>query len=507
MRDGITHSNHFMEQYKELKQKMQKLRDVESIASIVSWDQETYMPDAGTAFRAQQSGTLAGIAQDLLLDPSLLSVVQKVIETAAPESDEYRNASLSLRDITRQKKLSSAFVAEFRTVKGNATGAWQKAKKGDAYEEFAPHLTKVLELSRQQANLIDPSKDPYDVLLDDYEPEMTIEKLDHIFEEVKAKIVPLYKKTQIYEAPSTYVLEQEYETSGQVKLAKEIIQNIGFDFMRGRTDMVEHPFCTTFSPDDIRITTRIKPDDIVFGLWSSIHEAGHGMYEQGLPREQYGLPLGDAVGMGVHESQSRLWENNVCKSREFVEYLFPRMQSIFPSQLTKSDPENFYKALNAVKPWPIRIESDELSYHLHILIRYEIERGLLSGDVSVEDAPHVWRAKYKEYLGIELKTDTEGIFQDVHWSFGLIGYFPTYSLGSLYAAQYHQAARESIANYAQKIQEGNFDPVLSWLRTNVHAHGRRYNSEELCKRATGSGLDVDVFVKYIEHKISDIYEV
>ncbi len=493
--------------YKIFIEKMQKIADLTAAENIMNWDQETYMPAKGAQFRSQQVGTLAGIVQDMKTSVDLEKAAKNVLESAQEESEEYINASIFLRDFERDKKLPTDFVSEFAQVKSAAALVWQKAKEEDDFKLFLPHLEKIIEMTRKMANLIDPKGDAYDVLVDLYEPEMRSEQLDKVFTDLKEGLIPMIEKIQEVENVNDEVLFSEYDQATQRIVIKKIVSDLGFDFERGRIDLVEHPFCTTFSPDDVRITTRIKPNDLTFGLWSSIHESGHAMYEQGIPSEQYGLPLGDSVGMGVHESQSRLWENNVCRSRGFIAGYLPYLKDHFPDQLKNMTTDDFYYAVNAVKPWPIRIEADELTYHLHIIIRYEIERDLIGGKIEAQDTAAIWRKKYKEYLGIDIASDAEGVLQDVHWSCGYIGYFPTYSLGSLYASQYYAAATSQIQNLENDIESGNFDSLLSWLRENIHVHGRRYNSEELCSRVTGEGLNPQLFIDYAKEKYGAIYDL
>jgi carboxypeptidase Taq len=493
--------------YKEFVEKMQKIADVTAASNVMNWDQETYMPPSGAEFRARQIGTLSGIEQEMKTDSELEKLAREVLKISKIDSNEHVNARIYLRDLEKNKKLSPEFIAEFAKAKSSAALVWQKAKAENDFATFLPHLEKIVTMTREMAALLDPKGDPYEALVDLYEPEMSLEKLDAVFAELKKGLVPMIKKINDAQKINDSVLFVKYDEAVQKDVAKKIVSDLGFDFDRGRSDLVEHPFCTTFSPNDVRITTRIKSDDFTFGLWSSIHESGHAMYEQGMPSDQYGLPLGDSVGMGVHESQSRLWENNVCRSEEFTIAYLPYLKEKFPDQLEDVTVEQFYKAINTVKPWPIRIEADELTYHLHIIIRYEIERDLVQGKIEAADTAELWRSKYKEYLGIDITSDSEGVLQDVHWSCGYIGYFPTYSLGSLYAAQYYAAAMRAMPSLKQKSTQGDFKELQSWLGENIHQHGRRYNSEDLCNRVTGEGLNPSVFIEYAREKFGKVYNI
>ncbi len=494
--------------YREFKEEMRVIADLGHTQSVLSWDQETYMPDKGISFRSQQLGTLSTIAQEKYVADDIKLCAQSVSESYGEGDDEKINADLYLKERARQEKLSPAFVGRSTEVTSAARHAWQQAKHDDDFRAFAPHLEKVVVLLRERARLIDEARDPYEVLLSEFDEGASIEQIDMIFADLKKELLPLYQKTQ--EAPTInddFLYEGVYDKQKQLDVIHKVTSLIGYDFDRGRVDLVEHPFCTTFSPDDVRITTRLKEDDLTFGLWSSIHEAGHALYEQGMRSDQYGMPLGAAAGMSIHESQSRLWENIVGHSLDFVERILPDLQKSFPEQLGGLSGMDVFKAINKVKPWPIRIESDELTYHLHILIRYEIERDLIGGMLAIEDVPEVWNAKYKDYLGIDIKSDREGVLQDVHWSLGCMGYFPTYSLGSLYGAQFMEYAYKSVSGLEDDLKCGRYDTLLKWLQENIHEHGQRYVSNDLCRHVTGNELSVAPFVTYLTSKLKNIYNI
>jgi carboxypeptidase Taq len=380
------------------------------------------------------------------------------------------------------------------------------AREANDYALFQPALAKMIENKREEAAFLGYDKHPYNALLDQYEKGANVEKLDNLFIEVREKLVNFAKELRENGKGSpTHFLKHLFPKQEQWNLGIHLLKQMGYDFESGRQDLSAHPFTTNFSAQDVRVTTRINERDVMSMIGSCIHEGGHALYEQGLPIAQYGLPLGAATSLGIHESQSRLWENNIGLSLSYWKANFDHLRSVFPSQLSGISAQAFYKAINQVKPNFIRIEADELHYHLHVLIRYELEKGLIEGSITSENLNNIWKEKYSEYMGVDVPDDKQGILQDIHWSQGLVGYFPTYSLGSFYAAQFFAQAMKEIPNLIIEIEKGNMNPLLEWLREKIHRHGRRYTSEELCTQICGEGLNLKYFMEYAERKYREIY--
>ncbi len=364
----------------------------------------------------------------------------------------------------------------------------------------------MVALKKEEAELAGYEQHPYNALLDNFEKGCTTALLDKVFSTVRLPLKDLLDRIATCPQVDDSFLHDNYPRNLQWDFGIDIIRQLGFDFEAGRQDLSEHPFTTSFNARDVRITTRIDENNFSHMTWSCIHETGHALYEQGLPPEFYGLPLGEFTSLGIHESQSRLWENNVGRSLAWWKPVYPRLQSTFPRQLGGVSVEQFYKAINKVIPSLIRTEADEVSYHFHVMIRYELEKRLIEGSLAVADIPAWWKENYAVWLGIDVPDDKKGCLQDVHWSHGSFGYFPTYSLGSFYAAQFFEAAVNQYVNIKQAISEGNTAPLLAWLRAHIHRHGRRHTSEQLCQIATGKSLDIQFFLDYLRDKYVIIYD-
>jgi len=346
---------------------------------------------------------------------------------------------------------------------------------------------------------------PYNALMDEYEPGATVSQLDKLFTDVRRQLVDFVAEIRQKKQVDDSFLYKKWSKDKQWNFGIEILKKIGYDFSAGRQDISEHPFSTTFSPEDVRITTRIDEKNFGNMLWSCIHEGGHALYEQGIPTEAYGTPIGNAVSLAIHESQSRLWENNVGRGLPFWKANYKELKKQFPKNLAGIGLQKFYKGINKIMPSPIRTESDELHYHFHVLIRYEIEKGLVEDSLDPAELKTIWNDRYKEYLGLDIKDDKTGILQDIHWAYGSIGYFPTYSLGSFYAAQFYAQAKKDIPDLEKKISSGDNRSLLDWLRKNIHQHGSRYNPNALCKRVTGETLNFKYFMDYVKEKYEGVY--
>ena len=492
--------------YEALLDRVRRWNTVGSAAGVLGWDQQVMMPEGGTPARSKQLSTLSSIRHDMVTDDETGALL-----TELADADLTGERAAVVREIRREYKRADAvpveLVEEISETSSEALQAWEAAKADDDFEAFAPHLEKHVELQREYAEHIDPDRDPYEVLFEEFEPCLSMERTEEILAELRETLVPMIDAIRESDADlAVDTFEGTFAEDQQEELARDALELVGYDFDRGRLDVSSHPF-TAGNQFDCRVTTRFDESDPLGAVGSTIHEFGHAQYNLGLPQEQFGTPLGESRDLSVHESQSRLWENHVGRSRAFWERFLPIFQDHFP-QTDDATVEDAYQAFNQVhEDNLIRVEADELTYHLHIVVRFEIERDLVRGDLAVEDVPEVWNDKYEQYLGIRPETDSEGCLQDIHWSHGNFGYFPTYSLGSVMAAQLFDAAESEIDDLDAKIAAGDFDDLQAWLGENVHEHGARYETNELVERATGEPFSADAFTDYVESKYGDLYDL
>ncbi|MEE9437826.1 MAG: carboxypeptidase M32 [Saprospiraceae bacterium] len=487
--------------------KMQKISDINNAIAVLSWDKETFLPKGGAKHRSQQVATLSGLSHSEFTSKEFRLLLNRLINIKNLTAKEHKNVHVTLKDYNRATNFSEAFVIRKSKIESAAFHAWGKAKEANDYNVFKDALSDLIDIKKEEAKKITYSGGhPYDTMLDLYEPNLTVAFLDPLFEGVKTDLVKLIKKIKKCKQVKNKFLTNAYDFERQWDFGLDVLDNMGYDFNRGRQDLSAHPFTTSFSPLDVRITTRVDESDFAYMLWSTIHEGGHALYEQGLNVEDYGLPSGSYISLGIHESQSRLWENHVGRSSAYWDYWFPIAKSDFPKSLKKIEHKDFYRGINKIAPNLIRTEGDELHYHFHVLIRYEIEKGLMDGTYDTDNLDEVWNDKYNEYMGISSNDANNGILQDVHWAHGSIGYFPTYSLGSFYAAQFYAQAEKDIKKLSKKLSRGNTKPLLDWLRANIHQHGRRYEADELCNIITGESLNFDYFLKYAKRKFLDVYQ-
>ena len=493
--------------YDLYKKQMGKVADLSNAGAVLSWDQQTYMPKNGAEFRGQQLATLQTMAHEQFVLEDLGSLLDSATNENLTE-DQKVNLKITKKDFERKKKYPHEFVEEMANVTASGFSAWHEARTKNDFKIFQPVLEKIVELKRKEAKILGYAVHPYDALMEDYEPGLTVKKVDEVFTDVKNQLFPFLKTILAKPKSRVDFISRHYPKDKQWAFSEKMVRKMGYNFDGGRADFAPHPFCTTFGPGDVRITIRASEDYYNEMFFAAIHEAGHGLYEQGLPmREQYGLPMGSALSLAFHESQSRFWENNVARSRPYWVGNFPELQKEFPESLKDVSAEEFYKGVNLVEPSFIRVEADELTYHAHVYIRYLIEKALIEGSLEVSQVPQFWNDRYEEYLGIRPKSDAEGCLQDVHWSYGSFGYFPTYSLGSFYSAQIEAAMRKAIPSFDREVETGNLPILLKWLRENIHIHGRKYNSEELLTRISGSGLKFSYFMDYARKKYGEIYGV
>jgi carboxypeptidase Taq len=496
--------------YDALIRELREISLLSSVNSVLGWDERTQMPPKGAEHRAAQSSLLARMIHERFTSPRIGEWLQTVGESpmvADPQSDAAANIREIRRAYDRARKLPSSLVEEQTRVAVLAQQAWGEARAKSDYASFEPWLAKILILKRQEANCVGFERDMYDALLDEFEPGETAANLRKTFESLRAPLVELIGKIAASgrKAPLE-ILERNYPPEAQAKLAREAAEKVGFDFSAGRLDVSLHPFCTGLGPGDTRMTTRYDPryfGDAFFGV---LHETGHGLYEQGLRAAQFGSPLGEATSLGIHESQSRMWENFVGRGRAFWKHFLPKARAAFPEALSDVSEDQWYFAINDVRPSLIRTEADEATYNLHVLLRFELEQALLNDELKTKDLPDAWNEKIKKYLGLTPPDDARGCLQDIHWSGGAIGYFPTYTLGNLYAAQFFEQAEKDLGGLDAHFARGDFAPLLGWLRTNIHQHGKRYRAGELVKRVTGKGLSAEPLLAHLRRK-AELYGV
>lgn len=486
-------------QYAEYASRMKKIADVRYASAVLQWDQETYLPPKGAAARSRQLATLNELAHQLFTDKDFGTLLQQ-LKGAALSPVEQKNVELTWEDYEKQQKFSSAFIRQMSEAVSAAFYAWIESRKQNDFKIYEPALTKLIGLKIQEAELLGYKGHRYDALLDQFEKGATVSLLDKVFDTVLSPLRQLMSEIRSRPQVDASFLQQHYSKTKQWEWGMYLVKELGFDLAAGRQDISEHPFTTNFSASDVRITTRIDEQDFANMTWSCIHEVGHALYEQGLPDEYYGLPAGEYASLGIHESQSRLWENCLGRGKPFWRYYLPILKGYFPEQLSAVEVDQFVAAINKVEPSLIRTEADELSYHFHVFIRYSLEKELITGSVPAKDIPAYWNELYKNHLGVTVPDDLNGCLQDVHWSHGSFGYFPTYSLGSFYAAQFWTQVKQEVPGIEQRIEAGQTAGLLAWLREKVHAHGKMYTSEELCKKITGRGLDSSLFLDYLREK-------
>jgi carboxypeptidase Taq len=487
--------------YDDLLDHVRRLTYLRDADQVLGWDQQVMMPEGGTPARSKQSSALSSVTHDLLTDDEVGALVDD-LEGADLDPGQAAVVREIRREHDRAVSVPNDLVEEISETASNALPVWEEARANDDFESFAPTLEKTVELKREYAAAIDPDRDPYEVLFEEYEPYLGLDTAERVLGRLREELVELIDAIDDSETELAAPFSGEYDPDDQEGLARAALDDLGYDWDRGRLDAAPHPF-STGTQFDARVTTRYDPADPLDALGSTIHEFGHATYTLGLPGEHYGTPLGSSRDLSVHESQSRLWENHVGRSRPFWEWFIPRVEECLAVDVS---PRRLYEAANRVDPDNlIRVEADELTYHLHIVLRFEIERDLVAGDLAVEEIPAVWNEKIEEYLGVRPETDSKGCLQDIHWTHGALGYFPTYSLGSALAAQLYARADEAIDDLDGKIRDGEFDPLHEWLTETVHGHGCRYTTDELIREATGEPLTADYFLEYAREKFGTLY--
>lgn len=496
------------EKLNQLKELLAEVNDLNRAAALLGWDQQTYMPPGGAGSRGNQVATLDRLSHIKFTSDevgTLLDQLQPYVKQLPPDSDEARLVKVTQRRYTKAAKVPPEFVAKFSKATTDAYQVWVQARKENNFAKFLPYLNQVVELRRHYASYFSPYDHVYDPLLDDFEPGLKTADVKAIFNSLRPQQVELLKQIADRPQVDNSFLRQEYNDQKQWDFGVEVITRFGYDWDHGRQDTTAHPFTTSFGIDDVRITTRIIHNNLASGLFGTMHECGHALYNLGINPAYDRTPLASAASLAIHESQSRMWENLVGRSLPFWTYYYPRLQEIFKSQLGNVDLITFYKGINQVKPTLIRVEADEATYNLHVMLRLELEIAMMEDKIDTADLPEAWYERMQEFLGVVPANDAEGVMQDVHWSGGMIGYFSTYSLGNLVSAQFWEQIHKEIPDLDDQIQKGEFSALLNWLRNNVHQYGAKYEPQELVQKVTGSSINPEPYLRYLYKKYGEIY--
>ncbi len=508
---GLTGAERGSKAYGELMRLLHGAATLGSISALLSWDQETDMPPRAAGGRASQLSAMAGLAHERRTDERIGALLGECEQDAALTGDEIASANLReiRRDYDRARKLPGSLVSELAQTSSEAMEAWKAARAKSDWSMFEPWMEKTLSLHRRKAECYGAPEggELYDALIEDFEPGTLASEIERIFDPLREELKPLIREAMASSrAPSDAPHHARASIEAQKALNRRVSERIGFDFEAGALEVSTHPFTSGIAPGDTRMTTRYREDRFAEALLTTLHEAGHALYEQNLPKaERFGQPLADSVSLGIHESQSRMWENFVGRSLSFWEWCFPIAAEALGSEVGAFSPEEMHGAVNILKPHFIRVESDEATYNLHVMLRFDIEKALLREDIRVSDIPGFWNERMKKDLGLEVKEDRDGCLQDVHWSMGAIGYFPTYTLGTLHAAQMWEAINEQIPNLEASFRKGDFQPVLAWVVEHIHQEGRRWRANELIERLTGRALSHEPLMRHLRGKYGALY--
>ncbi|MBI1280371.1 MAG: carboxypeptidase M32 [Anaerolineaceae bacterium] len=495
----------------ELKTRLMEINDLNSAAALLSWDQSTYMPPGGAEARGRQMATLGKLAQEKLVDPAigkLLDELRSYEESLPFDSDDASLIRVSRRTFEQAVNIPPAFVAEFTQHNALSYQAWTEARPANDFNRVRPILEKTLDYSRKMADFFPGYSHIADPLINFADYGIKASEVSAIFAQLRSELVPLVKAITSQQPADDSCLKQFYPQQQQLDFGLKVIKKYGYDFNRGRQDLTHHPFMTKFSLGDVRITTRVQEHDLGDALFSTLHESGHAMYEMGINQAYEGTPLASGTSSGVHESQSRLWENIVGRSRGFWEHFYPRLQVEFPEQLSNVSLDTFYRAINIVQRSLIRTDADEVTYNLHVMIRFDLETQMLDGSLSIRDLPEAWHERYENDLGITAPSDQDGVLQDVHWyAFTIGGMFQGYTLGNILSGLYYQSALPAHPEIPAQIQQGQFDTLHNWLRTNIYQHGSKFTAAELTERVTGGPLRIEPYIQYLKTKYGELYKL
>lgn len=482
-------------------ERLDELDRLNGIHALLEWDQQVNMPSGGASSRAAQIELVTTLRHGRLTSPDFLELVETLWERREEleREEDKTNLRETRRVVLREKKLSGEFLAERSRAHSHSYNAWVEARATSSFSNMIPHLEKIIDLCRREVEFVGYEEHPYDALLDVYEPGATLARIKPLVEELGEELKNLIPLVQSDDAP---IRTRYFEQNQQYRLFSRVAADIGYDLQRGRIDRSLHPFQSTVGFGDVRITARYEDYNYLSGLLTVLHEAGHALYEQGFSEQNRGTPMASAISLGIHESQSRLWENIIGRSGAFAIYLHTLLGEFFPEEQSETSPERLWRELNRVRPSLVRVEADEVTYSLHIVIRLLLEEALITGSLAIRDLPDAWRELYRRYLGVEVEEPKDGVLQDIHWYVGLIGYFPTYALGNLYGAQMIQSARQELTELDSDIARGHFQPLLSWLRTHIHQCGTKYQAHELIERLSGRPLSIEPFMSYLRRKFA-----
>jgi carboxypeptidase Taq len=496
------------EELKQLKDKIAEISNLSRAIALLGWDQQTYMPPAAAESRGNQLAILQQLAQERSISAELGKLIDKLIPSLSsldPNSDDARFIAVSSKDFDKATRVPVDFVVVQAKVTALAQQAWVEARQKSDFSIFLPHLEKVVELRKRYTEFFPEADHPYDALLDDFEPGMKTSEVRAIFDELRPKQVELIKAISQKPQVDDSFLHQAYDENKQWAFGVEVITKFGYDWNRGRQDKAHHPFTTSFGLDDVRITTRVDPNFFNTMLFGTMHECGHALYGLGIGRNLDYTGLDSGASLAIHESQSRMWENQVGRSLPFWQFFYPRLQEIFPAQLGNVPLTAFYKGINKVKPSNIRVEADEATYNLHIMLRLELEIAMIEGKIAIKDLPDLWNSRMRDYLGVTPSNDAQGVLQDIHWSFGGLGYFSTYALGNLVSVQLWEKINQDIPDLPEQISQGKFSGLLAWLVGHVHQYGRKFEPQDLVQKITGSKINSVPYLRYLNNKYCDIY--
>lgn len=494
---------------KELNALLTEVYDLENAHALLQWDQSTYMPKGGGAARGRQMATLGKLAHEKMTDPKIGRLLDALVphgENLPYDSDDASLIRVARRKFEKATQVPASFMADFTTHTAETYTVWTEARPADDFSKVQPYLEKTLEYSRRMADFFPGYEHIADPLIDFSDAGMRASTLEKLFADLREELVPLVKAVTEMAPVDDSCLKLTYPEQQQRIFGEQVIQRLGYDFNRGRQDKTHHPFMTKFSLGDVRITTRFNEKDLSEALFSTIHESGHAMYEQGIRMEYEGTPLADGTSSGVHESQSRLWENIVGRSRGFWEHFYPELQRMFPDQLGGTSLDTFHRAVNKVQPSLVRTDADELTYNLHVMIRFDLELALLEGKLEVKDLPEAWRERYRQDLGVASADDKDGVLQDVHWYSGTIGgVFQGYTIGNILSAQFYETALKTHPEIPEQIRQGEFGTLRGWLTEHLYQHGAKFTADELTERTTGSKLSIDPYIRYLKGKFGELY--
>jgi carboxypeptidase Taq len=488
----------------QLEARLAEVTDLSKAGTLLFWDQRVMMPPGGSGARAEALATLSSLTQERFVAPDIGQLLEDL--SVVEESSDYVSYEASLirvtrRDYEKATRVPPELVGEMSRAAALALAAWGPAKEQSNFELLRPHLETHLELKRRYVACFDPADETYDVLLDNYEPDMKTAEVREIFEQLKQELIPLIREIGEAGEVDDSFLEQSFDQAQQREFGLQILRRFGYTEAEWRLDQTAHPFQATPGHGDIRLTTNFRPADLT-SLFATMHEFGHGVYERGVDSSLARTPLGSGVSLGLHESQSRTWENLVGRSRAFWRFFYPRLQKSFPEQLRSVDEERFYRAINKVQPSLIRIDADEVTYNMHIIVRFELEQELIEGRLAVDDLPRAWNERMAEYLGVRVPDDARGVLQDMHWAGGSFGYFPTYSLGNVISVQIWERLKEDLGDLDQSFEQGEFDALREWLTEHLYVLGRKFTPQETIERVTGSRIDAKPYLRYLREKLA-----